>query len=512
VSLEVLREDDAGGGVCWLQHSRVAALKARGRSRGQQVDCDDDGARAFASAVAAPTTYWASKGGGPSSSGSTRSVGGVNVSAGPKWSFKDETASIVSVHPCIDQQKAVYLAHRNGKLRKFSADGALLWTNTANFDIKKRQAAQFVTGGPVLLGGAVFIGSVDGHITAVDAASGRMLWRERVAASCGPDSWSLAGVGGTVFAAMRSADLHPEPDFGGADQIIAVDASSGRVVWTFQLPAEDMIVYNWLGSFADDPPSLLFSTVLGRPYRLRLCDGTVVWQGPAISNATNTPMPTTGGMALGPSGLAYVPRNVAVDGGKQRGLLSAYNISTGAIVWTRPLALPTSNAPAIGRLSGASGSMSVVVAVGENAWFPDPIAELRGTFADGTPVAYNSEILALDAATGEPTGWRYAPPPHRRPQAEGDAYPDHICLPDAWSNAAIGGDGTVYIGHMSGNIFALRDADGDGALDADAGEVQSYYGGRCYQGSPGVAPGMVVSTPCDGMHVFLADGGSSAAA
>jgi len=50
------------------------------------------------------------------------------------------------------------------------------------------------------------------------------------------------------------------------------------------------------------------------------------------------------------------------------------------------------------------------------------------------------------------------------------------------------------------DIFALRDEDGDGRLAA--GEISKYYGGRCYQGSPGIAPGMIVGTPCDGMHVF----------
>jgi len=55
---------------------------------------------------------------------------------------------------------------------------------------------------------------------------------------------------------------------------------------------------------------------------------------------------------------------------------------------------------------------------------------------------------------------------------------------------------------MSGNVFQIRDANGDGRIDEAAGEVQRFYGGRCYQGSPGIAEGMLVATPCDGMHVF----------
>lgn len=77
--------------------------------------------------------------------------------------------------------------------------------------------------------------------------------------------------------------------------------------------------------------------------------------------------------------------------------------------------------------------------------------------------ALSPEVVAFDAETGVPTGWRYDPPPHRKLLAEGDSLlsADHVCLPDAWTNAAIDADGTVYIGHMSGNLFALRDKDGD---------------------------------------------------
>jgi len=186
------------------------------------------------------------------------------------------------------------------------------------------------------------------------------------------------------------------------------------------------------------------------------------------------------------------------------GRITAYSLADGKLLWQHRVTMPANNAPVVGRLRPGSSRLSVVVALGDNPSFPNPEAERTGYFQNGSPVAWESKILALDADTGNPTGWEYTPEVYRKPQAYGDAFPDHICLPDSWSNAAIGGDGTVYAGHMSGRIFAFRDIDGDGVLSKEKGEVSSYFGGRCYQGSPGLAPGMLVATPCDGVHVFKA--------
>ena len=65
---------------------------------------------------------------------------------------------------------------------------------------------------------------------------------------------------------------------------------------------------------------------------------------------------------------------------------------------------------------------------------------------------------------------------------------------DAFPSAAIGADGTTYIGFMDGRTYSIR----DGAI------LSSVDLGRCTQGSPALAPGMMVATTCDGIHAFLA--------
>merc|ERR1711933_248702 len=76
----------------------------------------------------------------------------------------------------------------------------------------------------------------------------------------------------------------------------------------------------------------------------------------------------------------------------------------------------------------------------------------------------------------------------------------HVCLPDSSGNPAMGGDGTVYVGFESGAFYGINDANNDGRIDGS--EAHKYDTHNASQGSPAIAPGMVVATPCNGMHFF----------
>eukprot|EP00408_Alexandrium_pacificum_P026996 CAMPEP_0171206736 /NCGR_PEP_ID=MMETSP0790-20130122/27215_1 /TAXON_ID=2925 /ORGANISM="Alexandrium catenella, Strain OF101" /LENGTH=331 /DNA_ID=CAMNT_0011672287 /DNA_START=27 /DNA_END=1022 /DNA_ORIENTATION=- len=328
--------------------------------------------------------------------------------------------------------------------------------------------------------------------------SGRTNWKVHVAASAGMDSWSLFAHSGLVITAARNSSFKPSPDYGSNNEVIALDGSAGSVLWSFK---PDNPAYNFIGSFVDGPPSLVFSDLFGAPYRVSLCDGSLLWKNARARGD----LPSTGGAIVEPSaGRVFVTSNARRSATESVGMVTAYSASDGALLWRYNQSMPANNAPSVGRLKPGSSELSVVVAVGANAGLPNKEADRTGLWSDGTPVAFESKMFALHAATGKPTGWEYTPEVYRKPQAYGDSWPFHICLPDSWSNSAIGADGSVYAGHMSGRIFAIRDADGDGVISEEKGEVSSYFGERCYQGSPGLAPGMLVATPCDGMHVFSA--------
>merc|ERR1719323_3073495 len=56
--------------------------------------------------------YWSNKNRDATCTGAAPYRAPSDLSAGPSWSWKDATASIVSVHPCIDSDKNIYLSHR----------------------------------------------------------------------------------------------------------------------------------------------------------------------------------------------------------------------------------------------------------------------------------------------------------------------------------------------------------------------------------------------------------------
>merc|ERR1739841_257599 len=67
-----------------------------------------------------------------------------------------------------------------------------------------------------------------------------------------------------------------------------------------------------------------------------------------------------------------------------------------------------------------------------------------------------------------------------------------------WSAAVMDVRGTVYLGHMDGLIFALRDSNGDANFEGES-EVSTFQTGAAFVGSmsPALAPGMLVIANCD---------------
>merc|ERR1740123_618435 len=147
---------------------------------------------------------------------------------------------------------------------------------------------------------------------------------------------------------------------------------------------------------------------------------------------------------------------------------------------------------------GSGGSLAVVVGVGENPDLPDLRLQLFGVRQG--PKEKKARVMALDAATGSAL-WTHELPMWHGWAAGDTALPNHICLPDSFGNPAIGGDGSVYVGFQSGHFYAIRDKDGNGQIEP--AEASSFNFNNAFQGSPGIAPGMLVATPCNGMHVWL---------
>jgi len=110
-----------------------------------------------------------------------------------------------------------------------------------------------------------------------------------------------------------------------------------------------------------------------------------------------------------------------------------------------------------------------------------------------------ARVIALDAEEGKPIWSHEVPAWHGWGAGENL---QQVCLPDSFGNAAIGGDGTVFVGFQSGDFMGINDKDGNGQISPD--EIASFNTGRCAQGTPAIAPGMLAFTPCHGLYVFKA--------
>ena len=101
--------------------------------------------------------------------------------------------------------------------------------------------------------GRVFRGTGDAHVLAIDAADGRQLWDVAIGDPKRGESAPLAPVAwnGLVFAGIAGGD-----NFGVTGRIYALDAVSGRVVWRFDtVPDSGPARATWLKASPDNPPS-----------------------------------------------------------------------------------------------------------------------------------------------------------------------------------------------------------------------------------------------------------------
>ena len=143
--------------------------------------------------------------------GNTGATGGTG--SGPrgtvKWVFP--TGGAVHSSPAV-ADGTVYVGSRDGRLYALdAATGAPLW---------EYRTESWVESSPAVVDGSVYFGSQDGMLRALDAATGTLRWE--FDAGFGVDS-SPAVAAGIVY-------------FGADHGLFAVDAASGEPRWSLELP------------------------------------------------------------------------------------------------------------------------------------------------------------------------------------------------------------------------------------------------------------------------------------
>jgi len=471
---------DAATGTVFLQAKAVAGPAKAENSSGTA-----------ASSLTAAASYWPGKNGDLLRTGSSPFSGPWNLSAGSNWSWtplvtnspnwKGNYSGRVAATPLVDAQMNLYFTVcRPPELRKYSKSGKLLWSHKE----PSGEGAANIPSVPAILDSSIFFSNTFGEVIALDMKSGEVQWRNHAGSFAGSDTFALTTGFGLVIAPVTALVLPT----GGNTKVVALDAKTGDIIWSYDL---NSLVYNMLAAI--DEGALFFADAVGVPYKLNFSTGALIWKG----NKSPVADFSTGGAILGPNKVMYVTGNLVKVkqfelGG---GYIAAYSSVDGKLLWFQRTVdgLDANNGAAIGPLT-PGGPLALVIGTGPNPDFPG-----------ATP--YNPKprkVQASDAMTGELI-WVYNMDDYLDGVAAGDdTRPTWtVCLPDSWSNAAISVDGWSYLGNEDGRIYSIKDINGDGHIDAGAGEVTFLNTGYAFQGSPAISPGMVAIASCGSFHVFL---------
>jgi outer membrane protein assembly factor BamB len=256
------------------------------------------------------------------------------------------------------------------------------WTLTTGGEI--------VHSSPAVVGGIAYVGSFDGKLHAVDAASGAPRW---TFAASGPVSSSPAVAGGRVFFTSQESG-----------KLYALDAATGALRWSAQVNSDtfsdmltvaDRVVYT-VGDSPDLGPVLSAFDV---------ASGTLRWRAPLPS--LNNSYPAVA------DGRVYV---VACD------TLLAFSVSDGARLWTKKVGGCGGSSPALANgilyIGGDSTLYALDAATGATVWTrtssTGAIHSTPAVAGDRVFVAMESRdeefVVARRAATGDFL-WRAKTPP-----------------------------------------------------------------------------------------------------
>lgn len=211
----------------------------------------------------------------------------------------------------IVAQGRVYTMDSNSRITATSTAGGTLWQTdlTAAFD----RGGDVSGGGLAFGGGTVFAATGYGELVALEAGSGRIIWRQRLGS---PVAGAPAVDGNAVYVTTRD----------GAGY--AVSTQNGRVLWTMAGAAAPASV---VGSSAPaiNGDTVIFTFASGDLAAASKADGTRVWGAPVAGQR----------VGRGYIGMTDVTGDPVVAGGTiyagtAAGRTAAINATTGDRIWT----------------------------------------------------------------------------------------------------------------------------------------------------------------------------------
>ncbi len=266
-----------------------------------------------------------------------------------------------------------------------STGGATLWSTdlAASFDKGGGQSA----GGLAVAGSRLFATTGYGELVALDAATGAVLWRQRVDA---PVSGAPAADGNAVYVAGMDGSAW------------AVDAASGKVIWqVVGTPGKTAYVGTAAPSIGDR--AVIFPSSAGDLMAvLKIGGGTKVWQsslaGKRLGRAYAVTYDVTGDAVIA---------GKTIYAGSGAGRTVALSASSGEKLWS-------ATEGALGPVAVAGGSLFLVndearlvrldAATGEVIWSvempyftQDKIKKRKGIYAHYGPVLAGGRVMVVSS-------------------------------------------------------------------------------------------------------------------
>jgi outer membrane protein assembly factor BamB len=135
--------------------------------------------------------------------------------------WRDSLGAAVTGSPAVANNRVYVTTRTNDLIAVDARTGARVWRFAGSAAVRMpwgHESGDFVVSSPAVVGGRVVFGSRDGHVYAVDAATGRRLW----AASAAGQVWSSPAVDrGRVYVGSADGCLY------------ALSLASGRLLWKF---------------------------------------------------------------------------------------------------------------------------------------------------------------------------------------------------------------------------------------------------------------------------------------
>jgi quinohemoprotein ethanol dehydrogenase len=168
-----------------------------------------------------------------------KNVGGLGLA----WDYKLKTNRGLEATPIV-VDGVMYASGNWGIVYALDAvTGAELWVYDPRVDGQwwgRYACCDVVNRGVVVAHGKVYVGSLDGYLHAIDAKTGKRLWRTDTLTDRNPKAFHYFISGAPVLAGDHVIIGNGGSDFPGARGVItAVDANSGEVRWRFYTAPRD---------------------------------------------------------------------------------------------------------------------------------------------------------------------------------------------------------------------------------------------------------------------------------